>query len=233
MYVSSVSRAQASACPEDSGMRRCNPQAPQPPTSPRSRTPSPSDLTRLPGLFLALALRSLVHILHIRMRKSQCENRKKRGLPSSRVREPGNEESEADDVQPKRTALLLKAEEKRVEAEPGMYRQNTKEMPHAEDAKGEEEGKAAEGNFGPVIVSSWRDHQEANEYCSRLLEACSSAPKTVSARTAGESSPAVIACGMDCEWCPVWWQRDGGGDVIQLLQIYSPCVGTLGEPLSN
>eukprot|EP00802_Teleaulax_amphioxeia_P019656 Tamp_19897.p1 GENE.Tamp_19897~~Tamp_19897.p1 ORF type:complete len:363 (+),score=46.94 Tamp_19897:161-1090(+) len=33
---------------------------------------------------------------------------------------------------------------------------------------------------------------------------------------------------MDCEWCPVWWQTDGGGgDVIQLLQLYSPCVGTL------
>jgi hypothetical protein len=84
------------------------------------------------------------------------------------------------------------------------------------------DAKRGVGEHGPVIVSSWRDPSVANDFCSRLLAAC----KTPSA--GASASIGEVACGMDCEWCPVWWQTDGGGgDVIQLLQLYSPCVGTL------
>jgi hypothetical protein len=104
-----------------------------------------------------------------------------------------------------------------------LSQQNTKEMV-ADDAAGDEKRGVSE--HGPVIVASWRDPSVANDYCHRLLAACTSAPHTLSSGASAQIGE--IACGMDCEWCPVWWQKEGsGGDVIQLLQLYSPFVGSL------
>jgi hypothetical protein len=105
-----------------------------------------------------------------------------------------------------------------------LSRQNTKEMV-ADNVAGDEKRGVSE-QYGPVIVASWRDPSVANDYCRRLLAACTSAPQTLSAGASAQIGE--IACGMDCEWCPVWWQKEGGGgDVIQLLQLYSPSVGSL------
>jgi hypothetical protein len=104
-----------------------------------------------------------------------------------------------------------------------LSQQNTKEMV-ADDAAADEQRGVSE--HGPVVVASWRDPSVANDYCHRLLAACTSAPHTLSSGASAQIGE--IACGMDCEWCPVWWQKEGsGGDVIQLLQLYSPAVGSL------
>ena len=105
-----------------------------------------------------------------------------------------------------------------------LSRQNTKETV-ADNVAGNEKRGVSE-QYGPVIVASWRDPNVANDYFRRLLAACTSAPQTLSAGASAQIGE--IACGMDCEWCPVWWQKEGGGgDVIQLLQLYSPSVGSL------
>jgi hypothetical protein len=97
-----------------------------------------------------------------------------------------------------------------------LSRQNTKETV-ADNVAGNEKRGVSE-QYGPVIVASWRDPNVANDYFRRLLAACTSAPQTLSAGASAQIGE--IACGMDCEWCPVWWQKEGGGgDVIQLLQL--------------
>jgi hypothetical protein len=134
---------------------------------------------------------------------------------------PGVEDEDEDDFVTRASPAKKerRAENKSASA---LSRLNTKEM-IAGDADGIED-KVGMGEYGPVIVASWREPSVANEYCNRLLAACTSAPKTPPADArARAAARAEIACGMDCEWCPIWWQKEGGGvDVIQLLLFYSP-----------
>jgi hypothetical protein len=133
---------------------------------------------------------------------------------------PGVEDEDEDDFV---TRASPAKKERRAENKSAsallLSRQNTKEM-IAGDADGIEE-KVGVGEYGPVIVASWREPSVANEYCKRLLAACTKTPRADA--TARAAARAEIACGMDCEWCPIWWQKEGGGvDVIQLLLFYSP-----------
>ena len=134
---------------------------------------------------------------------------------------PGVEEEDENDFVTRASPAKKerRAENKSASA---MSRQNTKEM-IADDADGIED-KLGVGEHGPVIVASWREPSVANEYCNRLLAAITSAPRTPRAdATARAAARAEIACGMDCEWCPVWWQKEGGGvNVVQLLLFYAP-----------
>jgi len=127
---------------------------------------------------------------------------------------PGVEEDEDDFVT--RASPAKKERSAENKSASALSRQNTKEM-IADDADGIEDKV---GEHGPVIVASWREPSVATAYCNRLLAACTSAPETP---RADATARAEIACGMDCEWCPVWWQKEGGGvDVIQLLLLYAP-----------
>jgi len=146
---------------------------------------------------------------------------------------PGVEDEDEDDFV---TRASPAKKERRAENKSAsallLSRQNTKEM-IAGDADGIE-GKVGVREYGelaqkpydpdvepPVIVASWREPSVANEYCKRLLAACTKMPRADA--TARAAARAEIACGMDCEWCPIWWQKEGGGvDVIQLLLFYSP-----------
>jgi hypothetical protein len=43
----------------------------------------------------------------------------------------------------------------------------------------------------------------------------------------GDGSPAGV-CGLACQYCPTWWQKNGGGgSVIQVIQLYAPKLGSL------
>jgi len=43
----------------------------------------------------------------------------------------------------------------------------------------------------------------------------------------GGGAPASV-CGLCCQTCPPWWQKDGaGGSVVQVIQLYSPVLGSL------
>ena len=45
--------------------------------------------------------------------------------------------------------------------------------------------------------------------------------------TIGGGAPASV-CGLCCQMCPPWWQKDGeGGGVVQVIQLYSPVLGSL------
>lgn len=45
--------------------------------------------------------------------------------------------------------------------------------------------------------------------------------------TIGGGAPAGV-CGLCCQMCPPWWQKDGaGGNVVQVIQLYSPVLGSM------
>ena len=51
--------------------------------------------------------------------------------------------------------------------------------------------------------------------------------QTTKRATIGGGAPVSI-CGLSCQMCPSWWQKEGkGGDVVQIIELYSPVLGSL------
>jgi len=37
----------------------------------------------------------------------------------------------------------------------------------------------------------------------------------------------LLFCGLDCEWCPPWWQKNGTGERVDTIQLYAPWAGAM------